>query len=96
MPHWRQGNDGVKSKLSQNNVCKKCGYIYRQNGLVGEFLISVKNYRYKNSEHKQAHELGTEVIGIIAVVIAIKKRPEESGSDGYLDMLPGGIVDRRK
>jgi len=96
MPHRGQGNNGVKSKLGQDNGCKKCSYIYRQNGLVGEFLISVENYWYKNGEHKQTHELGTEVIGIIAVIIAVEKRPEESGGDGYLDMFPGGFVDRCK
>ena len=56
-------------------------------------MISVENSRNENHEHEEAHELGAEIVGVFAVVVAIVKRPEEGRGDGDFDMLPGRFVD---
>ena len=93
MPHGAEVNDGVKSELSKNNGEKEGENIYGKDGLFGEFLVGVEDGGDEDGKDEQGSELGTEVVGVFAIVVAIVEAPEKGGGDGDFDVLPGGFVD---
>lgn len=82
--------------MTQNNGGEKGSDIYKENGLFGEFLVSVENGGDEYGKDEQGSKLGAEIVRIFAVVVAVVEAPEESGGDGDFDVLPGGFVDGGK
>ena len=93
MPHGAEIDNGVKSELGKNNGKEKGENIYREDRLFGEFLVGVENGGDEDGKDEQGSELGTEVVGVFAIVVAIVEAPEKGGGDGDFDVLPGGFVD---
>lgn len=96
VPHGSQADDGVEGGLAQNNGGEKGGDVYKEDGLFGEFLVSVENGGDEDSKDEQRSKLGTEIVGIFAVVVAVVEAPEKGGCDGDFDVFPGGFVDGGK
>ena len=93
MPHWRKVNDGIKSKLTENNSGVKSSDINNEDRFFGNFFIRVKNTGDKKDKDEQAHKFGAKIVGVGAVIVAVVKGPEEGRGDGNFDVLPSGLID---
>ena len=56
-------------------------------------MIGIEYGGDKDDKDEQGSELGAEIVGIFAVVVAVVEAPEKGGGDGNFDVLPSGLVD---
>ena len=92
VPHRSQADDSVEGGLAQDDGGEKGSDIQGEDGFFSEFSVSVENGRNEDYEHEEAHELGAEIVGVFAIVVAIVQSPEEGRGDGDFNMFPSGFI----
>ena len=89
----RQVDNGEKTRLSQNDGDEKGKDIDREEGLLRNSSVRIKDKRNKESKDGEGSKLSGEIVGAATIKITIDKRPDKSGSNSNFDMLPSRFVD---
>ena len=85
-------DDGSEDKLGANDCSEKSKDVDGENRFFANSGIRVKNYWNKESENKEARELGGEIIGIFAINETVYEAPEEGRGDSDFDVFPSGFI----